>query len=228
VRSERSKAITTLRLLAAAALMGCGICGPGPQPPPTDTCASPQTGNVTSVELAAPQLDGRRFGSDTAQDELKPRLLGSGDVVWRIRGGQGAEMVPVRLVYRGPDVPACVAQDTLVTVGGQLAARNRDNVATYELEPGARATKTFWLPGAYEQAGTLTTDSAGKKAELSVRTVPFDSCESVLECPCSFALYVTDSGVGLSDAGARLWSAYQSCLSSGDAGCQTACAAHLY
>ncbi len=211
---QRRKAIATLKLLGAATLLGCGICGPGPTPPPpTDTCSSPQTGNVTSVELATAQLDRRKYSTDTAQDDRPPRLLGEGDVLWRIRGGQGAEMVPVRLVFRGPDVPSCLSQDTRVNVGGQLAARNRDNVATYELEPGVRATKTFWLPGAYELTATLQTDLASRRAELTVRTVPIDSCESAASCSCWHALE-TDSGVALTDAGAALWSAYRACLSS--------------
>lgn len=215
---ERSRALRVLRGLALIALFGCvgGICGPGPQPPPSDVCDKPSTGKVSRVELGTPRLDPFRSGT-TPLDDRPPRMLADSDPLWVVTGGQGSPMVMGRLVLRGSDVPDCIAQDTQVLVDGKLAARNRDNLATYPLEPGVRATKTFYLPGVFGAEATVTTDAAGQKASVTVRPTATESCAERGACPCVRALDCCPNEA-LSDAGRALWEALQACRGSCDAG----------
>jgi hypothetical protein len=195
------------------------------------------TGHVDSVQLATSSLDPTQYGFDAARDDAGARLLGDGDVLWVIRGGQGASMVPVRLIYRGSDVPSCVAQNTTVTVAGKLAAQSRENLATYPYAIGVRATKTLWLPGAFATEAVLTSDTTGFKPSVAVRTASTLECISVSACPCSRMLACASCTTGFSDAGAALRAQLLACDKDrcpGDPGCpacnaeRQACAADLF
>jgi hypothetical protein len=211
--SERSRTAATLVPLALLALLGCLCSGSGPTPPPSDSCTQPSSGRVDSVELATPRIDPQKNGTSQAVEDVEPRALTDGDLLWLVRGGQGATMVPVRLILRGPEVPSCIAQDTQVMVDGKLAGRNRDSVATYEYQPGARITRSLWLPGAYADSATVSTDVTGLKPSVSVLTVDPDQCSAHLACPCARAYCSDCSAVGLTDGGRQLWQQLLDCRS---------------
>ena len=215
--SERSRTLNVISCVLGVVLLGClGICG-GPPPPPPDACSQPSTGRVDTVELAAARIDPNRFGTAAARDDLPPRMLGDQSPLYPVRGGQGADMVAVRLVLRGSDVPPCIAQDTQVMVGGNLAARNRESVATYAIEGGARATKTIWLPGAFSGTATLSSDTVGKKPSLNIVTMDTAQCVGTRTCPCVHALR-SPSMSGVSDAGRALYAALEDCRLTCDGG----------
>lgn len=229
---ERAKTSAVLRALLLLGLLGCvgGFCTPAPTPPPGDACMNPSTGQVSTAALATARIDPNEFGTAAARDDLSPRRLEEGATLWLIQGGQGSDMVGVRLVLSGADVPKCIAQDTQVTVGGKLAARNRDAVVTYLLDAGdGHATRTIWLPGAFSGAATVTTEVAGQTLTRAVNTAATYSCASSKSCPCSHVLFrcSEDPAVcveGLGDAGRALYQALTDCRACDGGPCdQAAC-----
>ena len=156
---ERSSTAAVLTVLSLLALLGC-LCS-SPTPPPSDTCSSPTTGRVDTVEIVAPRIDPNAFGTTAAMEDVAPRPLKDKDPLWIVAGGQG-RTDRCGSCSRGPDVPSCIAQDTQVMVAGKLAARNRDNVATYEYEAGgAHHEVDSGCPARSSIDATITSDVVG-------------------------------------------------------------------
>jgi hypothetical protein len=214
-RTERERFWATVRAIVAVTLLACQCGAPNP---PVDGCMNPSEGGVDAVELSATRLLATGSGFDLADDDAPPRPLVDGDSVRPVSGSQGARMIALRLVLRGPSVPECISQETQAEVNGVMVARNREPLATFPLEDGSRATHTLWLPGAYEAEATLSTVAAGRRA--SVRVLTGDSCAA--HCPCAQAIGTDEErwGATLSDAGHALWSALWACRARacGDAG----------
>lgn len=187
-------------------------CQPPTPPTPVDSCPKPVAGRVDSVEIAATRLRLGSYGFDQGADDAPPRRLTPDERLWWVQGGQGLDMVGLRLVLAGTDVPDCIEQDTQVMVNGVLAGRNRVNVATHAIPGGGRATKTLWVVGNFQSQAVLRTTAAGATASVPVITALASSCESMQLCPCSKALDCQCSG-GLSDAGQLLWREFGRCLS---------------
>ena len=111
VSLARQRFVRLAQVLVPFCTLAC-FCQTPPQPPPSDTCDAPTTGTVDALEIAATQLTAEGFATGRADDVRPPRALAEGDRLWLVTGGQGSEMVALRLVLRGPDVPGCISQST--------------------------------------------------------------------------------------------------------------------
>jgi hypothetical protein len=168
-------------------------------------------GTVESVQIMAPRLGAGGEAVGRAKDDLPPRPLADGDLLWVLRGGQGSDMVGLRLVLQGPQLPECIAQETRTTVLGSLVGRNKENLKTYPQPDGTRATHTVWVPGNYDAEALIETTAVNVPAKVTVRTVNVDGCDQLGVCPCARALDCT-CDTGLSDAGRGLYDALERCL----------------
>jgi hypothetical protein len=168
-------------------------------------------GAIESVQLAASRLGASGDALGRANDEAPPRVLAENDLLWVLRGAQGSDMVGLRLILRGQQLPECIEQDTRATVGDSLVGRNKDNLKTYALPDGTRATHTFWIPGNYDDQVTIETTAVNVPASVRVRTAASDSCDQLSACPCARGLDCTCL-TGLTDAGRGLYDALNRCL----------------
>jgi hypothetical protein len=136
-----------------------GGCGPGvPEP---DRCDHlPTSVRVDSLEL----------GSGNPDSLFQP--WADEAVIPVTTGGQGSAMFPVRLRLRGPSVPACLPQRTVVTnvVGGTVALE-ASPLKTYEQEDGSRLTRTLWLVLDDEHAVDFATVETRVEGKTSTRTI---------------------------------------------------------
>jgi hypothetical protein len=138
--ARRALALAVVAALAAASL---GLtCGPGGAPPVTDTCeppappdaGEPNDGALTSLELGY-------LGSDGA---FVPFV--DGGVAYLSFGGQGSSMIVAHLRARGADVPACLAQRTVMeTITGETLASEDAGLPTDPTADGARITSAMYL-----------------------------------------------------------------------------------
>ena len=124
--------VGTISLAVLLAL--CPAC-PGPAgfagPPPTDTCDTAEAGNApTAVDVGA-------------TDALVP--FEDDVVVPTISGGQGSDMVGLRLFLDGEGIATCVPQTTQVLddSGGVMFSETRP-LATYARTGGGRLSGEIW------------------------------------------------------------------------------------
>lgn len=117
----------------AAAVALSAASGPGGDPiPEPDTCNSGQVGSVGAIEIGDP-------------DESSFVPLGNGDAVNFAVGGQGTDMLPIRIRISGSDLPECLAQSTRVVYDGNTIATESSPLQTYEDEAGTRATRAVYV-----------------------------------------------------------------------------------
>ena len=100
--------------------------------PVVDSCPTPQPSTLTQVEVGP--------GGTTP---FQPFVYG--DLAKTVRGGQGLNMVNVRLRLVGPGLPACVK----VRIGEVNRASKDEplqevSLKTYEQPDGSRVTKDYW------------------------------------------------------------------------------------
>jgi hypothetical protein len=121
-----------MRFVYAALLaVACDHMNSGPPDP--DDCAAP--GAVTA---------GAVLELGDVEGDFVPWV--DGDAVPLTWGPQGGSMVGLRLRFAGDGVPACVEQHTIATVAPTSDGHGQFPVRTYEDGPGARLTKTVWVP----------------------------------------------------------------------------------
>jgi hypothetical protein len=124
-----------------------------------------------------PQPDACTPGSDAPVDGLQigvgeegPFLpYADGDVIHPVVGGQGATMILLRLRARGPLVPACMQQHTLVTdaTGGVLA--RSDAALGSTADAVGRTTGLIYLPGDFSTVGAHATVTARAGGQVAIR-----------------------------------------------------------
>jgi hypothetical protein len=124
---------TRWQVAVLAALSMGGVCGPGPGLPMPDSCADgARAGTVTSLEIGG------------GGDPFAPQA--DGDVTPKVIGAQGGAMVVVRVRLRGPDVPDCLAQRTIVYAGGGAElAEEPEALLTYAQPDGSRTTNALYV-----------------------------------------------------------------------------------
>jgi hypothetical protein len=110
-----------------------GLCGPGADAPPVDSCASPKGNTIASVDLGPEMNETRGFEAWTSDD--------TGYVT---SGFQGGHMLGVSLRLSG-DAPACLQQKTIVKLNGTVLAQESSPLNTYDALDGTRTTRTMWL-----------------------------------------------------------------------------------
>lgn len=135
-------------------LLGC----PSPQPftpPSPDSCAKPEPGVLATLEP----------GPGTFDESLPFQAWLDDSAVEPIYGGQGGEMLGVRLRSSGPGtLPTCLPQVTRVlSEEGTELAKVATALKTYPAADGSRVTRTLFvavhLPPRFRvqvQAGGLT------------------------------------------------------------------------
>jgi hypothetical protein len=139
--------------LAASFSLGM-MCG-SPGPPPPDSCPSPSSAALTTLELGPEVISDRAYepwaGSDTA---------------YVTTGVQGGYMLGVTL--RVPaGAAACLAQRTTASAGGRVIMAEDSPLKTYEQADGTRTTRTTWLvfpgaPPAIDSQVEVTTKAGGQ------------------------------------------------------------------
>jgi hypothetical protein len=140
------------------------MCGPGDDDfaaPESDVCRMPAaTGEVTTVRILSAVTD--------------EALVDGAELPITI-GGQGADMIGIRLEVTGADVPACLAQETHVTAPmGEPVADFYGSLEMRETDvAGTRMSGTAWLfpnVGIPSEA-TLRTTVYGVTEEVRVTVV---------------------------------------------------------
>lgn len=137
------------------------MCGPGDDdfgPPDSDVCRMPAaSGDVTAVRIIS-----------TVTDEA---LVDGAELPITI-GGQGADMIGIRLEVTGADVPACLAQETHVTgpTGEPVADFYGSLNMREEGVAGTWRSGTAWLfpNGGIPSEATVTTTVYGVTEEVAV------------------------------------------------------------
>lgn len=138
--------------LLFAPLAACPGSGGGPLPEP-DQCASPAAGAVVDTL----EVDVSEVGAFTP--------VADDAIVSLVRGGQGGQMLPVRLRITGAAAPACLAQTTQLSLGANLAGFVDAPLSTYA-DGAARTTKVLYVilyaPIRVGETFTLQTSAGGK------------------------------------------------------------------
>jgi hypothetical protein len=148
-------------LLAAAAL-ACAATSAPVTPPEPDVCANPPAGAaIDAIELGTG--DGGAFAA-----------LHDGDAADVIQGGQGSDMLPVRLRVHGAAAPACLAQSTEIRQGADVLASETRPIATTDAGDGTRTTEPIYLVmgGLAPTPGgtiTVTTTAGGQSATVTLQ-----------------------------------------------------------
>lgn len=138
---QSTAAMHRILLLAAAAIASMATSRVDPVPEP-DECVDPGAAALSSLEIGP------------LSEPFAP--FSDGDVADVVLGGQGGEMIGVRLMMRG-DVPACVDQiTTLVRCDSDDPQSCQDPsaepigelaipLATYDADGGAFTTGEMWI-----------------------------------------------------------------------------------
>lgn len=148
-------------LFAFACVLGCPPAPNGPPPP--DTCTSPSTGSVDSVELGAASA------ADLAGHPSSFAPLHDGDGVTLLRGGQGATMLGFILRVSGAAAPSCLGQQTAITdPAGARVTGSTAPLTTYAQPDGTRLTKPIWLPADYPATFVVNTSAGGQSVSLQL------------------------------------------------------------
>jgi hypothetical protein len=136
-------------------------CGPAPDPlPAADVCDTPVAPDLPfTVELA---------GHTGA---FAPWSDGAG--VRTVLGGQGSDMLAVRVRVVGDDVPACIGLTVRVTIDGVVAGMRGGAIATYPDGPG-RTTEPLYIELFNNQPGDDATVEATVGAVTTTRAVVLD------------------------------------------------------
>ncbi len=121
-------------MIAAALVASAADFGPGDTTPEPDSCDSGEVGSIDTVEIG-----------DAGELDFVP--LDDGDTVSFVVGGQGTDMLRLRIRISGPDLPECLAQSTDVIYGGAVIASETAALQTYEDAAGTnyRATRGLFL-----------------------------------------------------------------------------------
>lgn len=154
--------------------LGC-FCNP---PDNLDRCDDPTTTAVDSVEIGTVSSDrvpAEGFAFVPAAD---------GDLLFVVRGFQGADMVGLRFRVRGGGNPACVGVKVTLKSGGREIVSDELAMDTHGTDEG-QVTSVLWLQGEYpagrlEVAATVAQQSKTISAEL----VHELSCADENTCPC--------------------------------------------
>jgi hypothetical protein len=129
----------------------CGVLGGDScnnnGPPPADTCNTPAIGTVDTITV------GRDDDVFTAYHD--------GDLPHIVRGGQGAEMMGIRLKLTGAGVPACLSQMTSYQDNG-AQGRSSSPVKTYRESDGSYTTKALWIPGYFPSSFSVLVAAGGR------------------------------------------------------------------
>jgi hypothetical protein len=175
----RASVSRTFIVAIAAAFSFGGLCGPGAEPPPPDSCSSPSQKAITSVELGPEMLPERDF-----------EPWASADTAYVTHGLQGGDMIGTSLRLSG-DAPACLQQKTVIKSGGSVIAEETSPLNTYAQVDGTRWTKTTWLvfEGVGPPIGTplqIVTTAGGKTVTADI-TVAADrnKLESITITPAT-------------------------------------------
>ena len=149
------------RLVTLALALAALGCGPAPSAPPPDSCAAPSGGSIDTLELGA------ATSTDLAGGTTAFAPLHDGDGVTLIRGGQGANMLGLKLRISGASAPTCLGQSTVIsdTTGARITSASAP-VATYDQPDSTRVTKPIWLPGAYPSTFVVTVMAGGQSLTL--------------------------------------------------------------
>ena len=138
-------------LAVVLALPGLGLfgnCGGGFNPPESQSCASPDSVTLTTLEL---------MRMDT--------VIEDGASLPIVYGTQGGTMISFHLSYETADpAPDCFAQSTTVTLSGDGGVADDTYTETRPLEafPDG-ATEAMWFIGSFSpgQQATLHTEAYG-------------------------------------------------------------------
>jgi hypothetical protein len=122
-----------------------GLCGPGGfTPPPPDSCGTPVSYAAGALELGV-------------GDDDHFTLLHDGDVVQTVTGGQGFQMIPLRLHLIGA-TPGCITQDTEVTSSDRGSiVHDTSPLKTYGQPDGSFLTRADYLIVGFGQPGEVIT-----------------------------------------------------------------------
>jgi hypothetical protein len=138
-----------------------GLCGPGSGPPPPDRCTSPASNAIIGVEIGPEMNEAHGFEAWAADD--------TGYIT---SGFQGGYMLGVSLRLSG-DAPACLKQNTTVTLAGTKLAQEASPLNTYDAPDGTRTTRTMWL--VFDDSGPpigtqvlVTTEAGGTTVSSNV------------------------------------------------------------
>lgn len=146
--------------LILTALGGAG-CGPAPNAPPPDSCATPSAGSIDTLEL------GTATTTDLSGGTSPFAPLHDGDGVALIRGAQGANMLGFKLRVSGASAPSCLGQTTTITdTSGGRVTGSSPPLATYAQPDGTRVTKPMWLPADYPANFIVSVTAAGQSISL--------------------------------------------------------------
>ncbi len=149
------------RLVAMTLVVAAIGCGPAPNAPPTDSCATPSAGSIDSLEL------GTATATDLAGGTTAFTALQDGDGVTLIRGAQGANMLGFRLRVSGASAPSCLGQQTTITdTTGARVTGSSPPLATYAQPDGTRLTKPMWLPADYPATFVVSVTAANQSLSL--------------------------------------------------------------
>jgi hypothetical protein len=146
-------------LLALACALGCG---PRPSVPATDSCASPSSGSVDSVELGGTTSADLNGGVPATFTPLH-----DGDGMSLVHGGQGATMLGFVLRVTGASAPSCLGQQTSVTdTDGARVTASTAPLTTYAQPDGSRETHPIWLPADYPATFVVTSAATGQSVAV--------------------------------------------------------------
>lgn len=119
-------------------------------------CDHPTADPVGSVELAA-QLPAPSVDGGAPDLGVVLSILQDGDAVELVRGGQGANMIVLRLVVAGGGGQTCVFQQTrVVSDSGAPVSRNGEPLALHPQADGTAMTADVYFPGAYPATFSVT------------------------------------------------------------------------
>ena len=150
------------RIGALLALVGALGCGPRPSGPTTDSCATPSSGSVDSVELGAASAADLNGGSSSPFT-----LLHDGDGMTLVHGGQGATMLGFTLRVTGASAPSCLGQKTTVNdADGAFVTQSTAPLTTYAQPDGSRTTHPVWMPAEYPATFVVTTAATGQSVTV--------------------------------------------------------------
>jgi hypothetical protein len=127
--------VTVLRLLPLAAAALASVATSAPPLPEPDTCSSPP------AELS---LDLLEIGpGDDGNSAFVPFV--DGDEIPIVVGGQGSDMIVLRIRIAGEDAPACLPQTTRVLSGGVQVAGETRPLTTVDAGDGTRVTPPIYM-----------------------------------------------------------------------------------
>jgi len=150
----------------AARLLPLALCAPL-------LAACPGGGN------SVPESDGCREPPETATVEavtvesIEAGPLADDDVLPLTTGGQGTDMIGLRIVLTGADVPECMGHETTLTgPSGTDWGSSTLPLRTYGRPDGSAVSGELWLFPSYDaypgELGTLRTESYGAVFEADV------------------------------------------------------------